>query len=87
MRIKESFTDPFYGAFTVGKQVPTAGLVLWKWPVGRQYLKRLAGERGKPVWSLPSMKQCGTEVKEVTVSGLCILVLSLPAVLTSAVSR
>ena len=45
MGINGSSADPFFRAFTVDKQVPTAGLVLQKWPSGQQYLKRLEGEK------------------------------------------
>lgn len=38
--------DPFYKAFPLDKQVPTAGLVLWKWPLGQQCLERLEGNEG-----------------------------------------
>lgn len=37
--------DPFFRVFTVDLQVPHTGLVLWKWPLDQQYLKRLEGEK------------------------------------------
>lgn len=84
MGINEDSTDPFYRAFTVHKQAPHSGLVLWKWSLGQQHFKRLEGEKGRVCVVTNPVKQYSIEVKRFVKSHSCwlyILALPFPAVL------